>query len=158
MSLRVLESGLQSLVVDRGRPATRGLGVPLGGAADRWSLALGNALVGNPPDAAALEVCLAGPTLRAGCDLGCVVFGAPFETFRGDERLPSGRSFNLHRGEVPRTAGPPPGAGASLCTRGGPPEPAALGSRSAFAPVRRGQELACEPSQVAGRSLDLPSD
>src|SRR5206468_8890127 len=92
MSLRVLEPGLQSLVVDFGRPGWRSLGVALGGAADRYSLALGNALVGNLPDAAALEVCLAGPTLQAGCDLGCVVFGAPFDIFRGDERLPTGQT------------------------------------------------------------------
>ena len=34
MSLRVLEPGLQTLVVDLGRPGTRSLGVPVGGAAD----------------------------------------------------------------------------------------------------------------------------
>jgi biotin-dependent carboxylase-like uncharacterized protein len=158
MSLRLLEPGLQTLVVDFGRPATRSLGVPLGGAADRWSLTLGNALVGNPPDAAALEVCLAGPTLQAGCDVGCVVFGAPFEVLRGDERLPAGWTFTLRRGEVLRIAGTPVGARAYLCVRGGLREPVALGSLSAFAPVRRGQELACEPSEIAGRAIDLESD
>jgi len=65
MSLRVLEAGLQSLVVDFGRPQGRSLGVPVGGAADQAALALGNALVGNAPDAAGLEITLAGPTLRA---------------------------------------------------------------------------------------------
>src|SRR5205814_282943 len=65
MSLTVLDPGLHSLVVDHGRPRSRHLGVPLGGAADRAALALGNALVGNPPDAAALEVTMVGPTLRA---------------------------------------------------------------------------------------------
>ena len=49
MSLRVLDPGLQSLIVDFGRPNYRSLGVPIGGAADRFSLALGNGLVGNPP-------------------------------------------------------------------------------------------------------------
>ncbi len=158
MILRVLEPGLQTLVVDFGRPATRSLGVPLGGAADRWSLTLGNALVGNPPDAAALEVCLAGPTLQAGCDLGCVVFGAPFEVFRGDERLPAGWTFTLRRGDVLRIAGTPAGARAYVCIRGGLREREALGSRSAFAPVRRGQELACEPSEIGGWAIDLAGD
>ena len=63
-------------------------------------LALGNALVGNPPDAAALEICLAGPTLQATEDAGCVVFGAPFEVFRGDERLSVGHTLTLRAGEV----------------------------------------------------------
>jgi antagonist of KipI len=96
--------------------------------------------------------------LRAGRDLGCVVFGAPFEVFRGDERLPPGRSFNLHQGEVLRVAGTPSGARAYLCVRGGFREREALGSRSAFAPVRRGQDLACEPSEVAGRGIDVGDD
>jgi hypothetical protein len=78
--LRVLEPGLYTLVVDLGRQHHRSLGVPVGGAAERASLALGNALVGNPPDAAALEVCLTGPTLEADVQLACVVYGAPFAT------------------------------------------------------------------------------
>jgi antagonist of KipI len=153
MSLRVLEPGLQTLVVDLGRPGTRSLGVPVGGAADRWSLMLGNALVGNPPDAAALEFCLAGPTLQAGCDLGCVVSGAPFEVFRGNEQLRPGWTFNFRAGEVLRVGSTAVGTRAYLCVGGGIQEPVRLGSRSAFEPVRRGQELACEPSEIAGRAI-----
>ena len=65
MSLLVRDAGLLSLLVDCGRPRTRHLGVPLGGAADRQALALGNALVGNEPDAVALEMTLAGPVIEA---------------------------------------------------------------------------------------------
>src|SRR5213080_4792558 len=64
MTLQVLDPGWASRVVDMGRPGWRSLGVPVGGAADRAALAIGNALLGNPPDAAALEVCLSGPRLR----------------------------------------------------------------------------------------------
>jgi antagonist of KipI len=153
MSLRVLDPGLQTLVVDFGRPYSRSHGVPLGGAADRWSLALGNALVGNPPDAAALEVCLAGPTLQAGGDVGCVVFGAAFDVFRGDERLIVGQTFTLRQGEVLRIAGTANRMRAYLCVRGGLGEPMTLGSRSGFEPVRRGQELPCGSARIAGRWL-----
>ena len=65
MSLLVLEPGIESRIVDLGRPRSRSLGVPVGGAADRRSLALGNALVGNDPDTPALEITLKGPRLRA---------------------------------------------------------------------------------------------
>ena len=83
MSLRVLEPGL----ADAGRRC-RPAGEPQprraarrGGGPVLASL-LGNALVGNPPDAAALEVCLAGPTLQAGmrprlCRLRRPVRGVP---------------------------------------------------------------------------------
>ena len=74
MTLRILETGLCTLLVDFGRPRTRSLGVPLGGAADRTSLALGNALVGNPPEAVALEIALAGPTVQRLSDVAGVVF------------------------------------------------------------------------------------
>ena len=63
--LRVLSAGPATLLVDGGRPAGRSLGVPVGGAADRAALTLGNAIVGNPPDTPALEMALAGPTLEA---------------------------------------------------------------------------------------------
>src|SRR5260221_3873729 len=78
MSLLVLDPGLHSLIVDNGRPATRSLGVPVGGAADRLSLAFGNGLVGNSPNTSALELTLAGPTLRCDAPTAAVVFGAPF--------------------------------------------------------------------------------
>ena len=91
--LTLLSPGLCTLVVDRGRPSSRSLGVPAGGAADRRSLALGNALVGNDPFAPALEFSLSGPTVQASCDLACVVFGAPFDLATPRGPLPAGRSF-----------------------------------------------------------------
>jgi antagonist of KipI len=153
MSLRVLEPGLLTLVVDRGRPSSRHLGVPLGGAADRSPFLLGNALVGNPPDAAALEICLAGPTLQATGDIGCALSGAPFDVQLGQERLPVGRSFMLRSGETLRIAGTNVGMRTYLSVRGGFKEPLVLGSRSGLEPIRRGQDLACEPSQVRLRSF-----
>lgn len=153
MSLRVLEPGLLTLVVDHGRPSSRHLGVPLGGAADRASFLLANALVGNPPDAAALEICLAGPTLQAACDVGCALAGAPFDVQLGNERLPVGRSFTLNAGETLRIAGTKVGMRAYLCVRGGFQEPVVLGSRSGLEPIRRGQELACAASQIRARAF-----
>ena len=103
MSLRVLSPGTHSLVVDAGRPATRGLGVPVGGPADRWSLALGNALVGNSPFAAALEITLTGPTLVAEADVGLGVFGAPFRIDRDGELVEPNTTFTLRVGPPPKT-------------------------------------------------------
>src|SRR3954451_11922315 len=94
-TLTLLSPGLYTLLVDRGRPRTRSLGVPVGGAADCFSLALGNALVGNPPDVPALEVCLNGPVLCADEDLACVLFGAPFELSAGGHRFAAGKTFTL---------------------------------------------------------------
>jgi biotin-dependent carboxylase-like uncharacterized protein len=61
--LTIHQSGLHLSVQDRGRRGVQSLGVPESGALDRDALALGNALVGNPPDAAVLETCFGGVTL-----------------------------------------------------------------------------------------------
>ena len=154
MSLRVLEAGLQSLLVDLGRPGSRSLGVPLGGAADRWSLMLGNALVGNAPDAPALEVSLAGPTLRAEAQVGAVVFGAPFELSCDRQPLVSGKTFTLQLGDTLRIRGTPRGVRAYLCVAGGFIAPRVLDSRSALAPIQTGQDLVCTPSALPTRFID----
>jgi antagonist of KipI len=155
MSLRVLEPGLFTLVVDRGRPGWRSLGVPVGGAADRGALALGNALVGNGPDTAALEITLSGPTLAAGCDLACVVYGAPFELTSDRQGLAAGVTFTLHAGERLRIGGTSELLRAYLCVRGGLPVPEVLGSRSGLAPLAAGTELPCEPGRIGRRYFRL---
>jgi antagonist of KipI len=152
MSLRVLDPGLYTLVVDFGRPHCRSLGVPVGGAADRTSLTLGNALVGNPPDAAALEFSLLGPTLQAGCDLACVVYGAPFQLHGDRQQLTVGKTFTLHAGEVLRIAGCDKGMCGYLCVRGGLQTNPILRSRSSLGPVRSGGELPCQPGQIRAHS------
>jgi 5-oxoprolinase (ATP-hydrolysing) subunit C len=151
MTLRVLEPGLSSLVVDYGRPHERSLGVPVGGAADRTSLALGNALVGNRPDAAALEVTLAGPTLQAEHELACVVYGAPFDLTSDRQQLAMGKTFTLHPQELLHLRGATDGARAYLCVSGGFQEPEVLGSRSALQPVRHGDVLSCLKSAIHTR-------
>jgi biotin-dependent carboxylase-like uncharacterized protein len=153
MSLTVLDAGPYSLLVDLGRPAARALGVPVGGAADRAALALGNALVGNPPGAVALELTLAGPTLRAEHPTACVVFGAPFTG-----SVPAGTTFLLRRGDVLKIGGTPEGVRGYLCVRGGFRAPAVLGSRSALEPIRAGDVLDCPPGfPPVGRSLPFGS-
>jgi biotin-dependent carboxylase-like uncharacterized protein len=154
-ALRVLAPGLHTLVVDEGRPATRSLGVPVGGAADRFSLALGNALVGNEPGAAALEVTLAGPTLEAVGELACVVYGAPFELASDRTNLRAGTTFTLRHGERLRIGGCPRGMRAYLCVAGGIRTPLILGSRSGLEALHPGAELPCLPGAIHGRSVRL---
>jgi biotin-dependent carboxylase-like uncharacterized protein len=149
MSLEVLEPGLASLVVDAGRPATRHLGVPVGGAADRTALAIGNALVGNAPDTAALEVCLTGPRLRAIDNTACVVYGSPFSLTSNRQSLTLGKTFTLTAGEELNIGGTPQGVRAYLCVRGGFDVPVILDSRTALEPLHRGDVLPCSGTTIA---------
>jgi len=62
--IEILEAGpLTSIQGAVGRRGWRHLGVPVGGAADAWSARLANRLVGNPDDAAVLEITLGGLVL-----------------------------------------------------------------------------------------------
>lgn len=153
-TLTLLSPGLRTLVVDGGRPRSRRLGVAVGGAADRFSLAVGNALVGNPPDAAALEVALSGPTLVADADVACVLYGAPFD-LRADGPRTAGTTFTLRRGETLRIGGTPAGARAYLCVRGGILSPVILGSRTSLVPLKAGDRLPCVRGTVGGRFVEV---
>jgi biotin-dependent carboxylase-like uncharacterized protein len=158
MSLRVLASGQCSLIVDLGRPRTRSLGVPVGGAADRSALSIGNALVGNPMDAAALEVCLVGPTLIALHPAACVVVGAPFELRSSRETLALGKTFTLEKDETLTVGTCSQGMRAYVCVHGGFESEMILGSRSALEPIKKGQVLECRPSRMLGRRADIERD
>ncbi|PJJ73088.1 biotin-dependent carboxylase-like uncharacterized protein [Diaminobutyricimonas aerilata] len=62
--LEVIAPGASALVQDLGRPGLAHLGVGAAGAADRAAHALADRLVGNPPEAATLEIAVGGARLR----------------------------------------------------------------------------------------------
>jgi 5-oxoprolinase (ATP-hydrolysing) subunit C len=156
MTLKVFTPGLHTLVVDFGRPRSRSLGVPVGGAADRFSLAIGNALVGNPPDTVALEINFSGPTMVAETPLACVVWGAAFEAFRNERALPAGYTFNLAPGDHIRIGGCRVGARAYFCVQGGFQYATTLGSKSALTPLQVNDSLSCAEGRTKGRSIRGP--
>jgi 5-oxoprolinase (ATP-hydrolysing) subunit C len=149
-TLTVVTPGFHTLLVDQGRPRTRSLGVPVGGAADRRALALGNALVGNEADAAALEINLAGPTLCSSGHVAAVVLGDA--EFKSDRRqLFSGMTCTLEPGETLRMGSIKGGMRAYFCVRGGFQTPIILGSRSTLRPLAAGDELTCVAGMIRAR-------
>jgi len=156
MSFHVLEPGFASRVVDLGRPVTRALGVPIGGAADRAAFMLGNALAGNSPNAPALEICLKGPVLRAEVTMGCVLFGAPFTLAGARRPLAANKTFTLRAGEELQIGVCDHGMRAYFCVRGGLVGQAVLGSFSALDVIKAGETIACAESKL-GRRFFPPS-
>lgn len=152
-SITVVTPGLHTLIVDRGRPRTRSLGVPVGGAADRRALALGNALVGNEADAAALEINLVGPTLRSNGQVAVVVFGAKVVLAASQGLRCSGHTFTLEPGETLRIGSIADGMRAYVCVRGGFQTPLVLGSRSALGPIVAGDDIPCLQGAIRPRFI-----
>lgn len=151
--LRVVTTGLYSLVVDGGRPQARHWGVPRGGAADRAAWQLGNALLGNPADAAALEITLSGPILEATCPIALALCGAPFDVTVDGREWPVGATWTLQPGQRLVISGAQRGARLYLCVAGGLLTPQQLGSRTMWEPIRSGQILPCRPAVVPRRRL-----
>ncbi|MER3414666.1 MAG: hypothetical protein C4297_00420 [Gemmataceae bacterium] len=156
MSLRVLAPGAFTLLVDRGRPGWRSLGIPAGGAADLTSFRLANALVGNDPDAPALEIGLAGPVLEASADHTCVLLGDPFDIRHNDQPISCGETIRLRRGHRLHIGIPAHGVRAYLAVRGGFRAPRYLGSVCTGVPVKTDAQLVCSPGLLARRWIVEP--
>src|SRR5439155_16360084 len=75
--LTVIHPGLCATIQDLGRTGYRAFGVPLGGAFDRGSASLANALLANPPGAAVLELTMTGGTFEANDPVALALAGAP---------------------------------------------------------------------------------
>ena len=101
--IEVLEPGtLTSVQTAGGRPGWRHLGVPAGGAADPWSARLANRLVGNPDDAALLEVTLRGPSLRFRNTTAVALTGAAFDATLDHLPLPANVGRRVRSGSLLR--------------------------------------------------------
>jgi urea carboxylase len=84
LTIKLSCAGLQTSVQDwPGRVKLWHVGVPPSGPMDSLHHRLANALVGNAPDAAALEFGLTGPSLKFHCDCTVALTGACFEGNEG---------------------------------------------------------------------------
>jgi antagonist of KipI len=150
-AIEVQDPGLLTTVQDLGREGFGPLGVSPSGAADAVSLRLGNRLVGNGEDAAALEMTLVGGAFRfsrdavialAGSDFGATLDGAPVEMCE---------SHPARAGALLRLGATRSGARCYLCVHGGIAVEPFLGSASTHLlsglggfegrPLRRGDVL-----------------
>lgn len=130
--IEVVSAGMQTTVQDLGRYGMARYGVATDGAADRASLVDANQRVGNPPQAAALELTHQGPTLRFHRRLRFAFAGADLGARLNRRPLPLGRVFETMPGDE-LTCIPHPntsGARAYLAVKGGFDVPLVMGSAS----------------------------
>jgi len=141
-TLKVLDGGAATTLQDAGRHGYRSLGVALSGALDPLWLACANALVGNPADAAALEMRVLGPRLEVAQGSLCLALAgdADIQLIRSNQNasaLPAWRSITLEIGDVLHIGAIRSGV-AYLTVAGGIDVPEQLGSRSTYARARIG--------------------
>jgi biotin-dependent carboxylase-like uncharacterized protein len=164
-SLRIDHPGLLTLVQDRPRRGVAHLGVPGAGPADPVAHHLANRLVGNHPEAAALEAVGAGLSVTVLEDRHlAVVGGAPTVTVDGHPVHPA-TVVPVSAGQRLRIEGRGSSLRATVALAGGLAVPPVLGAASADTlsglgtpPLAPGDHLAGGPGgPLGGRLLSDPT-
>ncbi len=145
-TIEVLDGGMLTTVQDLGRFGYQRYGVPTSGALDLFSMRAANRLVGNPDDAAGLELTLIGPRLEFIVPATIALTGADLGARLGDRPLPRWESVVVEPGAVLSFGGPQDGVRAYLAVAGGVDVPEVLGSRATYIRSRLGG--------LAGRKLE----
>ena len=164
-SVAVLDGGAQSCLQSLpGRLGVWEVGIPPSGPMDGRSFAAANALLGNPPGATALELTLAGPTLRFACDTAIALSGAAMQATLDDAPLPHHQAVPVRAGAIlalGTIAGP--GQRSYLAVAGGFAAPNYLGSTATFSMGgfggHSGATLAAgDTLRLAGLGLGTPTN
>ena len=133
-AFEILEGGTQTTIQDF--PGRRGywhVGVPPSGPMDSFALRVANRLVGNPAEAAALEMTGIGAKMRFDSDAEVAICGADMQAKIGGEIAPLWRRFKVTAGDVLSfSAAIGSGCRAYLSVRGGIDAASFLGSAGTF--------------------------
>ncbi len=155
--LVVEDAGLLTTVQDTGRWGYQRYGVSVSGAMDVTAHRRANRLVGNPDEAATLEITLVGPVLRFETVMRVGVAGATFDLRLDGRAVSTDTLLHVEPGQTLAFGRRTAGARGYLAAAGGFAVPAVLGSRSthlrsgmgglAGRALRAGDRLAVGPSR-----------
>ncbi len=132
MPINVKSAGLSTTVQDLGRPGYYHLGIPIGGAMDRFALRAANLLVGNPEEAGGLEAVFMGPELEFTEDATIAVTGGELPPMIDGQTKETWTALKIKAGQVLSFDYLRAGARAYIGVSGGIDTPPALGSRSTY--------------------------
>lgn len=130
MSVVVRKGAFLTLVQDLGRPGWQRFGISAGGAADPFAARVANLLVGNPPNAALLEMTVGGPELVFEQESLIAVCGAAAGLQVDGTAVGGDRPVRVPAGGCVTFQGPFQGCRAWFAVAGGVAVSAWLGSRS----------------------------
>ena len=130
--LEVVLPGLFSTVQDRGRPGYYDMGVPPSGAMDLFAHDAANALVGNQPSAATIEMTFVGATLTFREFSLIAVTGAEVAASLDGVRVPPWTSQVVRSGQTLSFGPMVAGARNYVAVRGGIDVPPVMRSRSTY--------------------------
>ena len=132
MALKIIKPGLATSVQDLGRPGYFHLGIPIGGAMDRYAMRTANMLVGNPEEEAGLEAVFMGPEIEFTADGVVAVTGADMPMMLDGEAKECWTSFEVKAGQILSFGFLKSGARIYIAVSGGIMTEPDLGSRSTY--------------------------
>lgn len=168
-AFEVLEGGTQTTIQEfPGRLGYWHVGVPPSGPMDTLAFRLANRLVGNAPDAAAVEMTTMGARLRFDCDCVVAIGGADMAAKLDGVAAPLWQSFRVSSGSTLHfSAVRGAGTRTYLAIAGGVDVPRFLGSRGTFMlgkfgghsgrALRAGDVIHLLPADDAPQTLTLPA-
>jgi antagonist of KipI len=143
--IRVLSPGPLSTVQDQGRFGLSRFGISVSGAVDAHALTLGNMLVGNPANAAAIEVTFGGAEFQFATDALIGITGGDLAPALNQAPVEMNQTLAVIAGDRLTFGSVRSGLRAYVCVAGGIDVPPTLGSRSTY--------LAAGIGGLAGRAL-----
>ena len=130
MNLRVIKAGVQDTVQDLGRYEWQHLGINPGGAMDRWSAQVANALADNKKSKAVIELHFPASEFFFEAPALITVCGADFSPNVNGDEIPCWQPVLINRYSILQFYGRKKGARAYLAVHGGLDVPVWLNSYS----------------------------
>jgi len=128
--LRVVHPGALTTVQDLGRYGYQRMGLSPSGVLDDYSFRMGNVVLGNDPNAAAIEMVLWAPTLEVTVETAIVLVGGEVRALVNGEEVPMWEALLVKPGDLIEVKEFKTGFASYICVAGGVAVPPVLGSRS----------------------------
>ncbi len=164
----VIQSGILSLIQDKGRTRFLHAGMAQSGAMDGWSAYWANKLCGNPRYVPLIEISMGGIELEASDDTTIVVTGADTPAWLNQSEVSTWQTLHVRAGDKLKLGYPKTGLRNYIAVRGGFQVKPLFGSASASlregvgghngngSLLSKGEKLLYMPSKVA-LDLSLPT-
>lgn len=132
MGIKIIKAGMLTTIQDLGRYGLQRYGMTVSGAMDSYALLLGNSILGNADNEAAIECTVLGPTIYFEQTQLITVTGANLSPKVDGQSLPMWKPVLIEAGSLLSFGRPNSGCRAYICFQGGLDIPELLGSRSTY--------------------------
>jgi len=130
--IKIKSPGLLSTIQDLGRYGFQHFGIPESGAMDKFALRVGNSLLGNPENAAGIEITGIGPSVTFLENIEIVITGGNLSPEINGVKVPQWENILISKNDHLTFGDILDGFRSYICIKGGIDCPEILGSKSTY--------------------------